>query len=237
MSKQKMTLVMTNVFYRLGQAILITVGWVVGFEVVVSLMGLGFNHNLESFLVTLQAIPSTLAVFINLILFAYFIVTPYVDFKWAIQNGISRKTMWRGRALALFLATLVIFILDELLSLANQPAMSPRTLLVNFLILLTMVVTCQAIGNGFGLLSRTWKWIVGIGIPVMGIILLVILIRSLVALGDSGLLLGYQHNHLVGVLADVFNGPVVPYVLWLVYFAIVLGLTKLFNDRLQLRRD
>lgn len=46
MSKQKMTLVMTNVFYRLGQAILITVGWVVGFEVVVSLMGLGFNHNL-----------------------------------------------------------------------------------------------------------------------------------------------------------------------------------------------
>lgn len=91
-----MTLVMTNVFYRLGQAILITVGWVVGFEVVVSLMGLGFNHNLESFLVTLQAIPSTLAVFINLILFAYFIVTPYVDFKWAIQNGISRKTMWRG---------------------------------------------------------------------------------------------------------------------------------------------
>ena len=223
-----MTLVMTNVFYRLGQAILITVGWVVGFEVVVSLMGLGFNHNLESFLVTLQAIPSTLASFINLILFAYFI--------WAIQNGISRKTMWRGRALALFLATLVIFILDELLSLANQPVMSPRTLLVNFLILLTVVVTCQAIGNGFGLLNRTWKWIVGIGLPVMFIILCVMLGRSMLTLNNQITAL-VENKQFVTAMAVVFNNPVIPYVLWLVYFAIVLGLTKLFNDRLQLRRD
>ncbi|WP_288635881.1 hypothetical protein [uncultured Limosilactobacillus sp.] len=236
MSKQKITLVMTNVFYRLGQAILITVGWVVGFEVVVSLMGLGFNHNLESFLVTLQAIPSTLASFINLILFAYFIVKPYDDFKWAIQNGISRKTMWRGRALALFLATLVIFILDELLSLANQPVMSPRTLLVNFLILLTVVVTCQAIGNGFGLLNRTWKWIVGIGLPVMFIILCVMLGRSMLALNNQITAL-VENKQFVTAMAVVFNNPVIPYVLWLVYFAIVLGLTKVFNDRLQLRRD
>lgn len=237
MNNQKLKLEVTNVFHRLGIAILITVGWVVGFEVVVSLFGLAANRNWESFLVTLQGIPSTLAVFINLVLLAYFIVTPYTDFKWSIQNGISRKTMWRGRLLALALSTLVIFILDELLSLANESLKSPRTLLINFLILLTGVITCQAIGNGFGLLNRTWKWIVGIGIPVMFIILLVILIRSLVALGDSGLLLGYQHNQLVGVLANVFNSPVVSYLLWLIYFVIVLWLTKLFNDHLQLRRD
>ncbi|EEW54724.1 hypothetical protein [Limosilactobacillus antri] len=236
MSKQKMTLVMTNVFHRLGQAILITVGWIVGFEVVVSLMGLIFNRNPESFLVTLQGIPSTLAVFINLVLLAYFIVTPYVDFKWAIQNGISRKTMWRGRALALFLATLVIFILDELLSMANQPAMSPRTLLVNFLILLTGVVTCQAVGNGFSLLNRTWKWIVGIGLPVMFIIFCVIMVRLILAMGSQITAL-VENKQFVAAMTVVFNNPVLPYVLWLIYFAIMLGLTKLFNDRMQLRRD
>ena len=144
--------------------------------------------------------------------------------------------MWRGRALALFLATLVIFILDELLSLANQPAMSPRTLLVNFLILLTVVVTCQAIGNGFGLLSRTWKWIVGIGLPVMFIILCVMLGRLMLTLNNQITAL-VENKQFVTAMAIVFNNPVIPYVLWLVYFAIVLGLTKLFNDRLQLRRD
>ena len=230
-----MTLVMTNVFHRLGQAILITVGWIVGFEVVVSLMGLIFNRNPESFLVTLQGIPSTLAVFINLVLLAYFIVTPYVDFKWAIQNGISRKTMWRGRALALFLATLVIFILDELLSMANQPAMSPRTLLVNFLILLTGVVTCQAVGNGFSLLNRTWKWIVGIGLPILFIIFLVALIRAMMSLN-----IGYQHNEWIGpnsALWTILSSSSTWWIIWGITMVIVIFLSKFFNDKMQLRRD
>lgn len=234
MNNQKLKLEVTNVFHRLGIAILITVAWVVGFEFLISLGGLVMNHNWSSFVVSLQGIPSTLALFINLVLLAYFIVTPYTDFKWSIQNGISRKTMWRGRLLALVLSTLVIFILDELLSLANEPIKSPRTLLINFLILLTGVVTCQAIGNGFGLLNRTGKWIVGIGIPVMLIIIMILLLRMLVAMGTSGLLLGYQHNHLVGTL---FNNVATPYIVWLIYFVIVLFLTRLFNNHLQLRRD
>lgn len=237
MNKQKMILVMTNIFHRLGQAIIITIGWIIGFEVVVSLLGLAFNHNLASFLTALQRIPSTLTGFITLILLAYSIVTPYVDFKWAIQNGISRKTMWRGRSLALLLVTLVIFILDELLSTANRLALSPRTLLVNFLILLTGVVTCQAIGNGFGLLNRRWKWIVGIGLPITGLLLISMLTNTLAIAGNSGLLIGYQHNHLVGILPDLLDTPIVPYVFWLIYFVVVLGLTKLFNDHMQLRRD
>lgn len=163
MNNQKLKLVTTNVFHRLGIAVLITVGWVVGVEVLIALGGLVMNHNWSSFLVSLRGVPSTLAAFINIVLCCYFIGTPYADFKWSIQNGISRKTMWAGRFLALCLSTLTIFILDELLSLVDQPVMTPRTLLVNFIILLTFVVTCQAVGNGFGLLSRRWSGSSGLG--------------------------------------------------------------------------
>ena len=236
MNNQKLKLEATNVFHRLGELILITVGWVVGFKVVVYLFGFALNHNWESCIVSLRGIPSTLAVFINLGLLAYFIVTPYTDFKWSIQNGISRKTMWRGRLLALVLSTLVIFIVDELLSLANEPLKSPRTLLVNFLILLTGVITCQAIGNGFGLLSRTWKWIVGIGLPVMLIVLCVALLRVMLAL-DSQITALISNQQFISAMTTLFGNPVLPYLLWLIYFAVVLFLTKVFNDHLQLRRD
>ena len=128
MSNQKLKLVTTNVFHRLGMAILIAVGWVIGIEVLITLGGLIMNHNLASFIVTLRGIPATLAFFINCILCCYFIGTPYADFKWAIQNGISRKTMWQGRLLALCLSTLAVFVLDELLSLVDHPVMSLRTL-------------------------------------------------------------------------------------------------------------
>lgn len=236
MNNQKLKLVTTNVFHRLGMAVLITVGWVVGVEVLIALGGLVMNHNLSSFLVSLRGVPSTLAAFINIVLCCYFIGTPYADFKWSIQNGISRKTMWEGRFLALCLSTLTIFILDELLSLVDQPVMTPRTLLVNFIILLTFVVTCQAVGNGFGLLSRRWKWIVGIGIPVALIILLTGLVRLMIALNDEVTAL-IANKQFVAAVTVLFGNPVTPWVIWLIYFAIVIFLTKLFNDHLQLRRD
>lgn len=236
MNNQKLKLVTTNVFHRLGMAVLITVAWVVGIEVLITLGGLVMNHNLASFLITLRGIPGTLAVFINIVLCCYFIGTPYADFKWSIQNGISRRTMWKGRLLALFLATLTIFVLDELLSLVNHPVMTPRTLLVNFIILLTFVVTCQAVGNGFGLLSRRWKWIVGIGIPVAGAILLTGLVRLMLALNDEVTAL-VENKQFVAAMSALFGSPITPWVVWFVYFVIVLALTKVFNDHMQLRRD
>lgn len=236
MNNQKLKLVTANVFHRLGVAVLIVVGWVVGIEVLVSLGGLVMNHNLLSFLVTLRGISATLAVFINIVLCCYFIGTPYADFKWAIQNGISRKTMWKGRLLALCLSTLVIFIIDEFLSLFGHPVTTPRVLLVNFLILLTFVVTCQAIGNGFGLLSRRWKWIVGIGIPVVCAILLTGLVKLMLDLSDEVTAL-VENKQFVAAVSALCGNPVTPWVIWFIYFVIVLSLTKVFNDHMQLRRD
>lgn len=170
-TKQKM--VASNVFHRLGLAALITIGWIVGFELVTYLIGLAFNHSLTSFLVSLQGIPETLVAFLPIVLAAYFLVTPYGDFKWAIQNGISRSTLWQGRLIALLLSSVLIYLVDELLTMAYRPLGDWREILINFGGLLTTVLTCQAIGNGFSLLNRKWKVIVGIGLPVMLIILMV----------------------------------------------------------------
>lgn len=151
-TKQKM--VASNVFHRLGIATLITIAWVVGFELVIDLLGLIFNRNLMSFLVSLQGIPESLVTFLPAILVIYFLVTPYGDFKWAIQNGISRSTLWQGRLVALVLSTLLVYLIDELLTMTYRPFGGWREVLVNFTAFLTVVLTCQAIGNGFSLLDR-----------------------------------------------------------------------------------
>lgn len=231
MSNAKLKMVTTNVFHRLGIGMAITLVWVVGIEVLVSIVGLIANRNLESFLVTLRGIPGTLTFFITAVLMIYFLITPYTDFKWAIQNGISRKTMWRGRLLALILATLVIYIVDELLSLVNHPFLGTGILFRHFLILLTVVLTFQAIGNCFGILSRRWKWIVGIGLPVAFVIICMALVRILIAVGDA-----VPSKQLVAFL-NFFDNAALPWVVWLIYFVVVVFLTKLFNDRMQLRRD
>ena len=236
-TKQKM--VASNVFHRLGIATLITIAWVVGFELVIDLLGLIFNRNLMSFLVSLQGIPESLVTFLPAILVIYFLVTPYGDFKWAIQNGISRSTLWQGRLVALVLSTLLVYLIDELLTMTYRPFGGWREVLVNFTAFLTVVLTCQAIGNGFSLLDRKWKVIVGIGLPVMLIILMMMLLSGLSALSDSIFLPTYQHNHFVGPLAWLFNitmAPATPWIIWGIYLIIIIFLTKFFNDRLQLRR-
>ena len=236
--KQKM--VASNVFHRLGIATLITIVWVVGFELVIDLLGLIFNRNLMSFLVSLQGIPESLVAFLPVILAVYFLVTAYTDFKWAIQNGISRSTLWQGRQIAMVLSTLLVYLIDELLTMTYRPLGSWHELLINFVIFLTLVLTCQAIGTGFSLLNRKWKVIVGIGLPVMLVILMVMLLRGLMALGDSAYLPTYAHSHFVGPLAWLFNmtlSPATPWIIWGIYLIVIIFLTKFFNSRLQLRRD
>lgn len=231
-AKQKM--VITNVFHRLGVAALIGAAWLIGFEVFFDFLGLIINQNLASFWVGLQAVPHTLTWILNLVLFAYFLLTPYGDFKWSIQNGISRKTMWQGRLIALLLSSLLVYLVDVLLSLTDRPFNGWQDFGVSFLALLTGVLTFQAIGNGFGLLNRKWKVIVGIGLPIAFVLLCMALIKLIIATGDQ--FFGYQHNHFVGVFS-VLNSSAAFWVCWVIYLVVVLLLTKVFNNHLQLRRD
>ncbi|MGN1279940.1 MAG: hypothetical protein ACI4T4_04550 [Limosilactobacillus sp.] len=237
-TKQKM--VASNVFHRLGIATLITIAWVVGFELVVDLLGLIFNHNLMSFIIGLQGIPESLVAFLPVILAGYFLVTSYGDFKWAIQNGISRSTLWQGRQIALVLSTLLVYLVDELLTMTYRPLGPWHENLINFGVFLTLVLTCQVIGTGFSLLNRKWKVIVGIGLPVMLVILMTMVLSGLSSLSTSTYLPTYQHNHFVGPLAWLFNmtmAPATPWIIWGIYLIIIIFLTKFFNNRLQLRRD
>ncbi|MBD7895312.1 hypothetical protein H9564_06310 [Limosilactobacillus sp. Sa3CUN2] len=235
MISHEQRLVITNVFRRLGWALAFATAWIVGLQLVGYLIELLINHRLDSFLVSLQGIPGTLIFVFNLVLGFYFLISAYEDFKWTIQNGISRKTLWWGRLTALLLASCGIWIIDELLSLFDHPITSWQLMGMHLLILLTSVLTLQMIGNGFGLLNRTWKWIVGIGLPILFILLLMLLIRAMV-----GLNIGYQYNAWVGpnsILLTILSSSATWWIVWVIYIIIVVSLSKIFNDRMQLRRD
>lgn len=227
MVSHEQRLVITNVFRRLGLAFAIGAAWMIGLNVLAAIIDLMIKHRLDSFLVDLQGIPGMLLPIFNMILVGYFLITAYQDFKWTIQNGISRRTLWWGRFVALILATCGIWLIDELLSLFDHPLAGWKSMGLQFLLLLTGTLVAQMIGNGFGLLNRTWKWIVGIGLPILAGLLLFMLIRIAVSLN-----LSFQH-----ALWEIANSSVTWWIAWGIGIIVVIFLSKFFNDRLQLRRD
>lgn len=228
-------LVITNVFRRLGWAILIGAAWVIGLQLLFIFGELIIDHRLDSFLVSLQGVPGMLPPILNIVLVGYFLITAYSDFKWTIQNGVSRKTLWWGRLIALFLSSCGIWIVNELLGLFNHPLQGWGTMGMQFLLLLNGAVTAMMIGNGFGLLNRTWKWIVGIGLPILFILLLALFAQMVVSLSPSVDYANWFGPH--SILVTILSSSVTCWIVWGIYVIIVLLLAKLFNDRMQLRRD
>lgn len=91
------------------------------------------------------------------------------------------------------------------------------------------------IGNGFGLLNRTWKWIVGIGLPILFILFLIALVSVMMSLN-----IDYQYNEWIGpnsALWTILGSSSTWWIIWGVTMVIVVLLSKFFNDRMQLRRD
>ena len=228
MKNQKRNLVISTMFQQAGDATGIALGWGLGIVLIIYLLELIISHNLESFLVSLQALPGIASSILNILLMALFLVTPYTDFKWAIQNGISRKTLWQGRILSLFLMTLAVWFIAQLVDLMNTPfdlASAWHSLLWYFGLSLTMM----AIGNGFALLNRRWKWIVGIGLPMACLVLLMMLVYSLV-----GLIPALSAS---GVFKAIIISNITGWVILVVYLIIVYALARFFNNKIQLRRD
>lgn len=235
MISHEQRLVITNVFRRLGWALIIAAAWIIGFQLAGYLVELLIDHRLDSFLVSLRGIPGSLTIILNLVLEVYFLVSAYEDFKWTIQNGISRRTLWWGRLEALILATLGIWLIDELLGLFDHPLPSWQAMGMQLLVLLSGALTLQMVGNGFGLLNRTWKWIVGIGLPILFILLLIALVRIMMSLNIS-----YQHNEWLApnsALWTILSSSSTWWIVWGIAMVIVVALSKLFNDKMQLRRD
>ncbi len=235
MLSHEQRLVITNVFHRLGWALAVAAVWAVGVVFLGYLVELLIDHRIDSFLVSLQGIPGVLPPVFTMILLGYFLITAYDDFKWTIQNGISRKTLWWGRLIALVLATIGVWVVNNLLSLFEHPLASWQAMGMQLLVLLSSVLILQMIGNGFGLLNRTWKWIVGIGLPILFILFLVTLVRVMMSLN-----IDYQHNEWIGpssALWTILGSSSTWWIIWGVTMVIVVLLSKFFNDRMQLRRD
>ncbi len=235
MLSHEQRLVITNVFHRLGWALAVAAVWAVGVVFLGYLVELLIDHRIDSFLVSLQGIPGVLPPVFTMILLGYFLITAYDDFKWTIQNGISRKTLWWGRLIALVLATIGVWVVNNLLSLFEHPLASWQTMGMQLLVLLSSVLILQMIGNGFGLLNRTWKWIVGIGLPILFILFLVALVRVMMSLN-----IDYQHNEWIGpssALWTILGSSSTWWIIWGVTMVIVVLLSKFFNDKMQLRRD
>lgn len=235
MLSHEQRLVITNVFHRLGWALAVVAVWAVGVVFLGYLVELLIDHRIDSFLVSLQGIPGVLPPVFTMILLGYFLITAYDDFKWTIQNGISRKTLWWGRLIALVLATIGVWVVNNLLSLFEHPLASWQAMGMQLLVLLSSVLILQMIGNGFGLLNRTWKWIVGIGLPILFILFLVAFVRVMMSLN-----IDYQHNEWIGpssALWTILGSSSTWWIIWGVTMVIVVLLSKFFNDRMQLRRD
>ena len=235
MLSHEQRLVITNVFHRLGWALAVAAVWAVGAVFLGYLVELLIDHRIDSFLVSLQGIPGVLPPVFTMILLGYFLITAYDDFKWTIQNGISRKTLWWGRLIALVLATIGVWVVNNLLSLFEHPLASWQAMGMQLLVLLSSVLILQMIGSGFGLLNRTWKWIVCIGLPILFILFLVTLVRVMMSLN-----IDYQHNEWIGpsrALWTILGSSSTWWIIWGVTMVIVVLLSKFFNDRMQLRRD
>ncbi len=124
---------------------------------------------------------------------------------------------------------------NNLLSLFEHPLASWQAMGMQLLVLLSSVLILQMIGNGFGLLNRTWKWIVGIGLPILFILFLIALVRVMMSLN-----IDYQHNEWIGpnsTLWTILGSSSTWWIIWGVTMVIVVLLSKFFNDRMQLRRD
>ena len=228
MKNQKRNLIISTTLRRAGWSAGIAIAVGVGVELLVYLLGLIMNQNIESFLVSLGAITGTISSLLSLVLFFYFLLTPYSDFKWAIQNNISPQAQWQGQSISVVLLTLLVWFIDQLTSLMHYPfsfSSSWHSLLAYFCGVLTMV----AVGNGFALLNRRWKWIVGIGGPVVCIVLL-----SMIGYSMVGLIPTLSANKLVYMLVST---QITWWVILIVYLIIIFFLAKFFNDKMQLRRD
>ena len=191
-SKQK--IVVQTDLYRCGKGFVIAAIWLAAIQAFFAILNLILGHiGWSSFGSDLRGIFSSWSFVLSLVPFFYFLITPYSTFKWTIQNGISRKTMWRSQMLSAVIITLVqevLIVLFEVLAdghpaeafIVNSSVSTWQGILFELLLLFETTMTAMAIGYFFSLLNRKWKVIVAIGGPILAafcIYYLTLLLRNL----------------------------------------------------------
>ena len=170
----------------------------------------------------------------NMAVLIFALCFPYTIFKWGLQYNITRRHIWLANSCLLLvlvvtswglalLKNLFFYSTHHLSHFADGAGWTLLTILVG-------VVTVATLGAGFALLSRLWKWIVGIGGPIVLIFIMVSLVRFLfVTLHlDPATVFGslqFLATH-TAVMIGIF--------LWL---AVMVALNYCFFMKMQLRRD
>lgn len=170
----------------------------------------------------------------NMAVLIFALCFPYTIFKWGLQYNITRRHIWLANSCLLLvlvvtswglalLKNLFFYSTHHLSHFADGAGWTLLTILVG-------VVTVATIGAGFALLNRLWKWIVGIGGPIVLIFIMVSLVRFLfVTLHlDPATVFGslqFMATH-TAVMIGIF--------LWL---AVMVALNYCFFMKMQLRRD
>ncbi|MGZ7884748.1 hypothetical protein [Limosilactobacillus ingluviei] len=170
----------------------------------------------------------------NMAVLIFALCFPYTIFKLGQQYSITRRHIWLANAYLLLvlvvtswglalLKNLFFYSTHHLSHFADGAGWTLLTILVG-------VVTVATLGAGFALLNRLWKWIVGIGGPIVLIFIMVSLVRFLfVTLHlDPATVFGslrFLATH-TAVMIGIF--------LWL---AVMVALNYCFFMKMQLRRD
>ena len=170
----------------------------------------------------------------NMAVLIFALCFPYTIFKLGLQYNITRRHIWLANSCLLLvlvvtswglalLKNLFFYLTHHLSHFADGAGWPLLEILVG-------VVTVATLGAGFALLNRLWKWIVGIGGPIVLIFIMVTLVRFLfVTLHlDPATVFGslqFLATH-TAVMIGIF--------LWL---AVMVALNYCFFMKMQLRRD
>ena len=245
-SKQK--IVVQTDLYRCGKGFVIAAIWLAAIQAFFAILNLILGHiDWSSFGSDLRGIFSSWSFILSLVPFFYFLIMPYSTFKWTIQNGISRKTMWRSQMLSAVIITLVqevLIVLFEVLAdghpaeafIVNSSVSTWQGILFELLLLFETTMTAMAIGYFFSLLNRKWKVIVAIGGPILAAFCIYYLTLLLIKLGVFQFIGSNWSIDLSGQAAKtaIIVKLVVSAIVWTLLMMLV---SRISAKHMQLRRD
>lgn len=234
MISAKQKLVIRTDLYRCGRGFVIAAIWLAAIQAFFAIVNLIFGGiSFGDLLDDLRGIFSGWTFIASVTPFVYFLITPYSNFKWTIQNGISRKTLWRSQ----MISAVVITLIQELaIIIFNNSISIWWGLLFELLLLFETTMTAMAIGYFFSLLNRKWKVIVAIGGPILAVFCIYYLTRLLIKLGVFQFIGSNWSIDLTGQAAKtaIIVTLVVSAIVWTLLMMLV---SRISAKHMQLRRD
>ena len=248
MISAKQKLVIRTDLYRCGRGFVIAAIWLAAIQAFFAIVNLIFGGiSFGDLLDDLRGIFSGWTFIASVTPFVYFLITPYSNFKWTIQNGISRKTLWRSQMISAVVITLIQELAIIIFNFLANGSLSEKIiynnsisiwwgLLFELLLLFETTMTAMAIGYFFSLLNRKWKVIVAIGGPILAVFCIYYLTRLLIKLGVFQFIGSNWSIDLTGQAAKTARivTLVVSAIVWTLLMMLV---SRISAKHMQLRRD